>query len=148
MRWIAVAFVACALGSCGDELIGTNVVGYNHTDKAIGHFTVNGGGGAYMEPHAGGGKFACCASVPIPWQPGLTMTVGWTDEFDENYRQRVVEVPKYDKVGDVAVHFLRNGEIKIFVTNYALWHPQYPLKGTEAQLRPGVDPIAPVGAQK
>lgn len=131
-----MAFAACVLGACSDELIGTNVVGYNHTDKDIGHFTVNEGGGGYIGAHEGGGHFACCASVPTPWRPGLTMTVGWTDEFDGNYQERVVEVPKYDKVGDVAVHFLRNGEIKIFVTNYALWHPQYPLKGKDAQLKP------------
>jgi hypothetical protein len=32
------------------------------------------------------------------------------------------------------VHFLRNGEIKVFVTIYMTWHPNYPLKGDEAKM--------------
>ncbi|NSX06297.1 DUF3304 domain-containing protein [Cupriavidus gilardii] len=148
VKWIGAAFTVWTLGACAAELIGTNIVGYNHTDKDIGHFTVNGDGGAYIGAHEGGGKFACCASVPKSWRPGLTITVGWTDEYDRNYQERVVEVPKYDKVGDVAVHFLSSGQIRVFVTNYAIWHPQYPLKGKDAQLKPGVDPVGPLGKRK
>lgn len=50
-------------------------------------------------------------------------------------------IPKYDKVGDLAVHFLRNGEVKVFVTNPRLGHPDYPLKGPEAGLNEGEDPV-------
>ncbi|WP_141696239.1 DUF3304 domain-containing protein, partial [Xanthomonas translucens] len=62
----------------------------------IGHFTVDGNEGGFLQAHRGGGKFVCCISVPDPWRPGLKVTVGWTDDYDENYQERVVEIPKYD----------------------------------------------------
>jgi hypothetical protein len=36
------------------------------------------------------------------------------------------------------VHFLRDGEVKVFANRLSLWHPDYPLKGKEAELQPGV----------
>ena len=134
--------VACALlpliSACGESMVATNLVGYNHTDKSIGHFTVNGKGGAFLQAHKGGGGFTCCVSFPNPWREGYQVTVGWTDDYDENYQERVVSVPKYDasNTGQMSVHFLRNGEIKVFVTLGGLGGKDYPLKGPEAQLDP------------
>lgn len=144
-RWLGIALSVWMLSACSEEMIGTNIVGYNHTDKDVGHFTVDGKGGTYLGAHEGGGGFVCCVAVPERWRPNLTVTVGWTDEYDKNYQERVVPVPKYDEVGHFSVHFLRSGEIKVFVTMYALWSPSYPLKGRDAQLRPGVDPVGPGG---
>ena len=125
------------LGSCEDKTIAPSIVGYNHTNAAIGHFTVNGrGGGGFLGAHQGGGKFACCAPIPNPWRSGLTATIGWTDERDEHYQERVVPVPEYDakRTGQFSVHFLRNGDIRVFVTLYGLRHPDYPLKGADTSL--------------
>ncbi|CAJ0772635.1 DUF3304 domain-containing protein [Ralstonia chuxiongensis] len=126
------------LAGCHAKALSTNVVGYNHTSRSIGHFTVNGSEGGFLGPHEGGGKFACCISIPSPWRPGLTATVGWTDENDEHYQERVVAVPQYDakQTAQFSVHFLRSGEIKVFVTMYGLRNPNYPLQGPEASLRP------------
>lgn len=132
------------VASCQDKSVGTNVVGYNHTEQTI-EFTVDGGTGGLVQAHKGGGKFACCIGVPDPWRPGLSVTVAWSQGDDERWHERVVPVPAYDRIGDLAVHFLRNGDIKVFVTMYALWHPDYPLKGEDAQLKPGVDPTGPWG---
>lgn len=151
-RWPAWGMVLMlvllpSLSACGEESVGINIVGYNHTDKDIGHFTVetgsSSGGGGFLMAHRGGGKFSCCISVPKPWKRGMKVTVGWTDDHDENYQERVVEVPKYEELGDMSVHFLRNGQIKVFVTMYALWHPDYPLKGKDAELTPGEPPRGP-----
>lgn len=131
------------LSACEERLVATNVVGYNHTDQDIGHFTVDGRGGAYLGAHEGGGGFVCCVAVPASWRPDLTVKIGWTDDHDKNYRERVIAVPRYHEIGHFSVHFLRNGEIKVFVTMYALWSPHYPLKGLEARLRPGEDPSGP-----
>jgi hypothetical protein len=51
-------------------------------------------------------------------------------------QERVVEVPPYtpEDGGHFAVHFLRHGEIRVFVTMFALWNPHYPLKGDDAKL--------------
>ncbi|MDK3022084.1 DUF3304 domain-containing protein [Cupriavidus taiwanensis] len=147
-RTLGLVLTMSMLAACGSHEVGVNVVGYNHTARDIGHFSVNGRGGGFIAAHEGGGKFACCVPVPQPWKPGLTATVGWTDEYDENYQERVVPVPRYDDIGDVAVHFLRNGEVKVFVTMYALWHPDYPLRGPDVQLAPGREPTGPFGQTK
>lgn len=145
IRILLRVLLSCALlfsAACrGDNSVLAEVVGYNHTDKHIGRFAVDGVGGTGILAHKGGGKFTCCIGVPKPWRPGMTATIGWTDDHDEHYQERVVPVPKYDEVSRFAVHFLRNGEIKVFVTTYGLGHPDYPLKGTEAGLRLGEDPV-------
>jgi hypothetical protein len=127
------------------EMIPVDIVGYNHTDKDIGSFAVNEDGGGFLEAHHGGGSSACCSSVPKSWNPGLEVTVSWTDERDEHEQQRTVPIPQYssDEIGDLHVHFLRDGSIKAYVTIYDLWHPNYPLKGKAAQLVPGQDPKGP-----
>lgn len=122
--------------ACSEEILPANVVGYNHTAKDIGDFTVNGKGGGFLQAHKGGGGFVCCMGVPKNWKKNYQVTVKWTDDHGKSYKERTVEVPKYKKVGDVAVHFLRNGDVKVFVTMLALWHPDYPLKGPEAKLEP------------
>lgn len=147
-RWLLGAMFLVWIGACqGQGTLATSVVGYNHTDRDVGHFTVDSGinssGGGFLMAHHGGGKFACCISIPKPWSPGTKVTVGWTDDHDENYQERIVEVPRYDadKTGQMSVHFLRNGEIKVFVTLGGLGGPDYPLKGSEAGLYPGEDPV-------
>lgn len=148
IRWTAWGIVLLlgvlpCLGACGEDSVGVNLVGYNHTDKDIGHFTVDGSEGGFLHANRGGGGVVCCISIPKPWRPGMTVAVGWTDDYDAHYQERRVPVPRYDKYGDMAVHFLRNGQIKVFVTMYALWHPDYPLKGKDAELAPGVIPKGP-----
>ena len=147
-----IYFIFCALLVMliifhhGKDSLSSSVVGYNHTDKDIGSFTLRIGestssGGFLLEHHSGGE--ACCIAIPNPWQPGLTATVGWTDNYAENYQEREIPISQYDtkQVGHVAVHFLRNGEIKMFATMFILGHPDYPLKGPEAGLYPGEDPV-------
>lgn len=122
--------------------IATNLVGYNHTDQSIGHFSVDGKEGSFLAAHSIGG-FICCMSVPNPWSPGMEVTVGWTDRYDRNYQEHRVPVPKYDaqNTAQMSVHFLRNGTIKVFVPSAGLGNRDYPLKGPEAELTPGVSPI-------
>ncbi|NML29372.1 DUF3304 domain-containing protein [Paraburkholderia antibiotica] len=117
------------------ETMGLDVVGYNHTDNSIGSFSVNGQGGSFLARHEEGGS-ACCVSLPAKYTPGLTVTVTWTDTYNEHPQSRVVAVPPYtpDESGMFAVHFLRDGLIKVFVTMYDLGHTNYPLKGDEAKM--------------
>lgn len=35
-------------------------------------------------------------------------------------------------IGNLAVYFLRTGEVEVFVTSMVLGHPKYPLTGPEA----------------
>jgi len=130
-----LALLSLPLLACSEEKVGIDLVGYNHTDYEIGHFSVDGSGGTYLGEHEGGGKFVCCVSVPRKYKPGMKVHVSWGG-VGVKTQERVVDVPPYkpEDTGVFAVHFLRNGEVKVFVTSYALGHPNYPLKGDEAKM--------------
>jgi hypothetical protein len=126
------------------------VTGYNHTEKEIGFFTVGRGDGkggdgtevGYLGPGTGGGGETCCILAPAVWPQGMTVKVTW-ESWTKSTPQtltRVVPVPKYDAkdASTLDVHFLHNGEVKVFVTKYMLGHRDYPLKGKEAEMKPGV----------
>ncbi|WP_454757518.1 DUF3304 domain-containing protein [Cupriavidus campinensis] len=135
--WIAglLAALSLAMSGCGDEPISVEMVGYNHTDVGIYAFEVDGHGGPNIGAHKGGGKFTCCVTVPRVYKPGMTAKVRWLHRIDDVPQERIVPVPPYgpEEIGRVAVHFLRDGNVKVFVTMMALRHPDYPLKGDEAR---------------
>lgn len=147
MAVLTVAIVAgCSDAEAPPARMSLNLVPYNHMTDGIANFDVQvkGGsksGGGFLHAGSGGGSMICCVSVPQKWQPDLTAKVS-----AEVYRQsgekydiaQEVFIPPYtpEQAGHVSVHFLRDGEVKIFVTRYALWHPDYPLKGREAELKP------------
>jgi hypothetical protein len=112
------------------------IVGYNHTDTSIGWFHVNETGGPFVMKHKGGGKFTCCLSIPSTYKPGMTVQVGWGGQSVGITQERTVTVPPYGPKdgGEFAVHFLRDGQVKVFVTMMSLRHPDYPLKGDEAKM--------------
>lgn len=123
---------ACRLADATDSV---GVVGYNHTGTTIVQFLVSGGGGgSFIYAHQGGGA-ACCVSIPKKWNSGLTVEVEWTADL-KSFKRESVSVPQYDaRAGQMAVHFLRNGDVRVFVTSLGLGHPDYPLKGPEASLK-------------
>ena len=129
------------LAACKEKTDTAGIRAYNHTNNVIGQFQINGGsGGSFVVPHGSGG-LTCCAVIPAKWRRGLQVTVRWSDGHFNNEQERTVSIPEYDNRGtDLVVHFLRSGEVKVFVTGYLLGHPDYPLKGEEAELTPGVSP--------
>jgi hypothetical protein len=121
------------------KTVSASLVGYNHTDKTIAAFYVNGEWGGNVFPGTGGGKFVCCVEIPDPWREGYAVTITWEDH-EGKMQKRVVQVPKYDPktLSDFNVHFLRSGQIKVFAVRMGLRHRDYPLTGPEAELKPGV----------
>ncbi|MGE8358684.1 DUF3304 domain-containing protein [Pseudomonas sp.] len=118
------------------ERLGAPIEGYNHTSAAINHFSVNGSGGPNISPYSGGGKQNCCVSLPVQWQPGLTVVVEWekdpnpmaslpplgTDAYRKAYKKHaaqytqhrtVVEIAPYDGLGVLSVHFLPCNQVKV-----------------------------------
>ena len=130
-----------ALAACKGQPASTpvGVRGYNHTGQSIAQFQVNGGSGGSARRHSAGGT-VCCAVVPDRWTPDLKAEIEWTTDL-ETYQKAIVSIPRYNEVGSLAVHFLRNGQVKVFVTNLILGHPDYPLTGPEAPLREGENPV-------
>jgi len=136
------------LNGCGEPPERTEAMdmqAYNHTAHGIEDFdaTVIPGmrsGGGYIAAGSGGGA-VCCISVPHDWKPGLMATIHVRTYNSAGEKQEpswTVPVPQYtpENAGHFAVHFLRSGQVKVFVTNLAPWHPDYPLKGEEAQMKP------------
>jgi hypothetical protein len=135
--------------ACGKEkmTLPVNVSGYNHTEHGIGGYLVTLSTGSevevgYLDAGAGGGGYTCCLSIPAVWQPGMTATIRMSTikNGKEISVEKTVPVPKYvsSDAGRFIVHFLHNGNYKVFVTKYALGHRKYPLSGKEAELKPGV----------
>jgi hypothetical protein len=147
-RWLFAMLCASLLSTaCSKEPATTSLElsGYNHTKESIGSYAVSivggeGSGAGYLDSGSGGGGFTCCVSVPTVWRPDMTVTVKWDgwEKGAEKNLARVVPVPKYDAktAGLMNVHFLQNGEVKVFVTQYTLGHPDYPLKGMDAKMPP------------
>ena len=134
------------LSACDDstvnlsrKTVNAELTGYNHTDRFIGAFYVNGQWGGNIDSGSGGGSFVCCVELPNPWHEGLKVRVKWED-YDGVIHERDVPVPRYEakKAGGLNVHFLRSGEIKVFAGMTFLGHPDYPLKGEEAKLPPSI----------
>ena len=130
------ALAACKVRSTG---IPVGIQGYNHSDTYIPQFMVNGGGGGSVWSHSPSGT-VCCAVLPYRWSPDLEVEISWTTDL-KTYQKVMLPIPKYDEVGKLAVHFLRNGQVKVFSTTMILGHPDYPLTGPEAGLREGEDPV-------
>ncbi len=129
------------LAACKGQPASTpvGVRGYNHTDNHVAQFLVNGGSGGSAWPHSAGGT-VCCVVLPDHWAPDQKVEIEWTTDL-ETYQKATVSIPRYNEVGSLAVHFLRNGQVKVFVTNLILGHPDYPLTGPEAPLREGENPV-------
>lgn len=125
------------LAACGEETVAVSYTGYNHTDKSIVSVAVNGEGGVLHASAHGGGIHVCCVEIPKKWKPGLKATIKWqeggTFQRDENgvvvktngvpvviegaWKERTVEVPKYEAMGEFYIVFSPNDELNVAVSN-------------------------------
>jgi Protein of unknown function (DUF3304) len=106
------------------ESIPVTITGLDHLAEhlSIQDFWVNGTGGHQAGK---GGSQVCCVSLPDKWQPNLQVKVRWGVT---NWKRRVytmyekmVPVDTYGEVGNVYVHFLRDGAVRVVSSNYAAW---------------------------
>ncbi|ABJ90001.1 hypothetical protein XOO4889 [Xanthomonas oryzae pv. oryzae KACC 10331] len=55
-RCVLYGLLLMWISAChGGNTVTTTLVGYNHTDKDVGHFTVDGNEGGFLQAHRGGG---------------------------------------------------------------------------------------------
>jgi len=153
---IAIVF-SLFLAACGEEeKIGVSYFGYNHTEKSIVSIIVNGEGGILHAPANDGGGQACCVMLPRKWKPGLIVTIKWqeggTFQRDEKgavvkkngvpvviegpWKERTVEVPEYESMGEFYIHFLPSDEVKVAVTLYGPRNPKHPYRFADIPLLP------------
>jgi hypothetical protein len=135
--FVGLATALFALSACAEKNYAASISPHNHTSRYIDAVYVNGNWGANVFAHSGGGSWVCCVTLPNVYSNELTVQVGWVDDSGQNH-VRQVKVEPYTKPGQLMVHFLRTGEIKVVVSNLGLGHPDYPLKGEDAAVRPGV----------
>jgi hypothetical protein len=128
--WGGVFFGALLLSGCalkarqveeaGPSPTATAQVGIvNHTGKYIYSASVDGAGGANMARWGAGGAEICCASIPRVWYPGMMVLVRWDmpEEHTHIVKEKMVEVEKYDRPGDIYMHFFPNDEVRVVVSN-------------------------------
>ena len=81
-------------------------------------------------PAGKGGRTACCAILPRKWQKGMKVHVewhvtNWRDQSSQTY-ERDVPVEPYDEVGQLWVHFMRDGSVRAVSSDEGPRSPTYP----------------------
>ena len=137
-RWLVYAIVCTfCLNACSfqEELLGFDIVSYNHTtDRSITRLSVNGSMGIGTGPRSGGGGFSCCVNLPKVWHPGIKVKIEWGyqggTELPPPPPDQVVEieVPQYgpEDLSRFAVHFFPDHKVKVLVNNKDIDRPNYP----------------------
>jgi hypothetical protein len=131
-----------------DEFAPTGIVGVQHLghDYHISEFYVNKYGGTNVGREGGGGGSVCCVMIPVQWRPGLTVDVRWEvmDWSHENRKEievgnfesvttngiymAKVPVEKYERSGDVYVHFFPKGRVRVVSTMYSVLSSSHPVQ--------------------
>ncbi|MBI6232607.1 DUF3304 domain-containing protein [Proteus mirabilis] len=140
------------------EYLPGSMSGINHVKgTSVNWFKVNGN-------YAQSANDTCCIMVPRKWTPNQTVLVEWevdpdayssnkpslgSKEYKEyikqheaNYRHysKVVEIPQYDEPCSMKVHFLPCQEVKISLSCYSPWLPEYPIQEPLGMEEPAICP--------
>lgn len=117
---MAAWLTGCRASPATEKTVGVTLTGLDHLDAdlSIQNFSVNGVSGHQA---GGGGRSVCCVSLPEVWRPDLKVNVRWavTDWKRKVYseHERIVPVERYDEVGMLYVHFLRDGTVRVISFN-------------------------------
>jgi hypothetical protein len=102
----------------------------NHTGKYIYFATVDGAGGGNMARWGAGGADVCCASIPRVWYPGMKVLVRWDmpEGLKHVVKEKVVDVEKYDRLGDIYLNFFDNDEVRVVVSRNDPRSSDFPIR--------------------
>jgi hypothetical protein len=126
----AVTLTSCAAFEKQESSTATAQVGIvNHTGKYIYSATVDGSGGGGMSAWGAGGANICCTSIPRVWHPGMNVLVRWNmpEGVQSVIKEKVVEIEKYDRPGDIYMHFFPGDEVRVVVSNAAGYSSAHPV---------------------
>ncbi len=149
LGWLLACLIGFVLAACsGDETVAVSYAAYNHTDKSIVSFVINGEGGILAASAHGGGGRMCCVVLPKNWRPGLMATIKWQEDDipifnpdgtrkvidgvpatkESPWKERTVEVPKYEgAMGTFFIHIFPGDEVKVLMNIYGAGNPNHPL---------------------
>ncbi len=59
----------------------------------------------------------------------MKVLVRWNmpDGIKDVIKEKIVEVEKYSRAGDIYVHFFPNDEVRVVISNLYPWHPDHPI---------------------
>ena len=141
MKWIMYLGTVLLLSGCalkarqveqaGPSPTATAQVGIvNHTGEFIYSASVDGAGGGNMARWGAGGANICCASIPRVWHLGMNVLVRWNmpEGHTDVIKEKMVEIEKYDRPGDIYMHFFENDEVRVVVSNDAGYGKDHPIQ--------------------
>ena len=154
MSLFVFTFVGCASVQAGINdsnftpvgLTGVQHIGPNFN---VSRFYVDGVYGSNVGRGGGGGSSVCCVALPKKWRPDLTTEVRWAvgDWSKENLAETaagnyksitsegvykaLVPVEKYDKPGQLFVHFFAGGRIRVVSSEYYPESKLHPILGDD-----------------
>lgn len=101
----------------------------NHTDRYIYSTYVGDGLGGHADAYSNGVANMCCITVPDEWHPGLSLKVSWDMPIKgvHTYKEKVVQVEKYDEPGSVYLHFFPDDQVRIVVTRWVGGSSKHPI---------------------
>jgi hypothetical protein len=142
-KWIAIILVMSGLNACASsnnvpeekagnaETYEAQIGIVNHTGQLVYSASIDGNGGGHSSAYNAGVANICCVTLPFKWRPGLKMEVNWDVPIGRQhvYKNKIVEVEKYDAPGSLYLHFFAEDEVRIVVTNWvgsSIKHPIAP----------------------
>ncbi|NVD71793.1 DUF3304 domain-containing protein [Duganella sp. BJB1802] len=78
----------------------------------------------------GGIANICCTSIPRVWHPGMKVLVRWDMPVGHQHivKEKVVEVEKYERPGDIYLVFLPNDEVHVVVSRDGPGASDFPIQ--------------------
>ena len=128
-RWTWIVGLGFALMAALNPAANASMSGIDHLadNLSVTDFWVNDTGGFQAGK---GGRSAPGPALPEKWYPGLTVHVVWDVrdwEHDKGTTHEAdVPVDPYTEDGDLWVHFLANGTVRVVVSNMGPRSPTYP----------------------
>ena len=109
----------------------------NHTGNFIYSASLSGdevrsGGGGGMSAWGAGNANICCTSIPEVWHPGIKVLVRWDmpEGIVDVWKEKVVEIERYDEPGDIYLHFFPNDVVRVVVSNASGYSKKHPIPRT------------------
>jgi hypothetical protein len=129
----AIAITGCALRepqAQPSEKAAAQVGIVNHTGNFIYSASVDGAGGGGMSRWGAGVANICCTSIPRAWYPGMKVLVRWDmpEGLKHIVKEKSVEIEKYNRPGDIYMHFFANDEVRVVVSRDGPGSPDYPIR--------------------
>ena len=130
---IAIFLAGCVLHEThaqSSDRAGAQVGIVNHTGNYIYFATVDGAGGGNMARWGAGSADVCCTSIPRVWYPGMKVLVRWDmpEGLKHVVKEKVVEVEKYDRPGDIYLNFFENDEVRVVVSRNGPRSSDFPIR--------------------